>query len=246
MTKKDVLQQVDEEARRAAKTFLRSSRFGALATIDPASGTPMASRVSLASDSRGCPIFLISQLSGHFGALESDPRVSVLLGEPGRGDPLAHPRITVFGQAERVSQDERPKIRARYLARHPKAALYADFGDFAFWRINIERASYNGGFGKAYDMNRDDLVAPTDPALEEMEADAVEHMNTDHSDAIALYAETQAGKTQRNWTLACLDLEGLDLVSGDDVARIWFEPALQNADELRPRLVAMAKRARAS
>lgn len=244
MKKKDGLQPVDDKVRRAAKTFLRTSRHGALATLDPASGTPMSSRVSLASDSRGCPVFLISQLSGHFGALENDPRASILLGEPGRGDPLAAPRITVFGRASRVAEDERVSIRARFLARHPKAALYADFGDFAFWRLDIDGASFNGGFGKAYEMTRDDLLAEADADLASMEAGAVAHMNEDHLDAIALYAADIAHSKDGDWKLVCIDLEGFDLTSGDDVARVWFDPPLRSADELRPRLVALAKRAR--
>lgn len=244
MTKKDVLQPVDDAVRRAAKTFLRGARHGALATLDPASGTPMASRVSLATDADGAPVFLISQLSGHFGALEADPRASLLLGEPGKGDPLAHPRITVYGRAERTEGDARARLRGRFLARHPKAALYADFGDFAFWRMTLEGASFNGGFGKAHAMTGADLIAPIDPALMAMEADAVAHMNDDHLDAITLYATTLAGAPEGAWRLACLDLEGLDLVDGDAVARLWFDPPLGSADELRPRLVALAKRAR--
>ncbi|MFY0690484.1 MAG: HugZ family protein [Paracoccaceae bacterium] len=244
MAKKDVLQQVDDTVRRSAKTFLRTARHGALATLDPASGTPMASRVSVASDSDGCPVFLISQLSGHFGALEQDPRASLLLGEPGRGDPLAHPRITVFGRAERIADSARARIRARFLARHPKAALYADFGDFAFWRLKIEGASFNGGFGKAYEMTRDDLIAPVNAELEALEQEAVAHMNADHPDAIALYASRLPNRAEGAWTLACIDTEGLDLTASDAVARIWFDPPLGSAEELRPRLVAMAKRAR--
>ncbi|MEM6678563.1 MAG: DUF2470 domain-containing protein [Pseudomonadota bacterium] len=247
MPKKDVLQPVDESVRRQAKTFLRTARHGSLATLDPATGVPMASRVSLASESDGAPVFLISQLSGHFGALEADARASLLLGEPGRGDPLAHPRITVFGKAQRIADDERARIRSRFLARHPKAALYADFGDFAFWRLDLEGASFNGGFGKAYAMTREDLITPTDPDLQAMEAGAVEHMNEDHTDAIALYAAAAGASTGAggdDWQLACLDLEGLDLVAGDAVARVWFDPPLTGAAELRPRLVAMAKTAR--
>ena len=240
-----MLQEVDDDVRRAAKTILRTARYGALATLDPASGTPMASRVSIASDSQGCPIFLISRLSGHFGALEQDPRTSVLLGEVGRGDPLAHPRITVFGRAERVPEAQRAQIRGRFLARHPKAALYVDFADFAFWRIEIEGASYNGGFGKAYQMTRADLLCPRDANLEDMESGAVQHMNEDHVDAVSLYATRLAGQAHGTWTLACIDLEGLDLTSGDDVTRVWFDPPLRTAEELRPRLVALAKRARA-
>ena len=245
MPTKDVLRTVDDGARREAKTFLRTARHGALATLDPKAGTPMASRVSVASDNTGCPVFLISQLSGHFGALEQDPRASLLLGDPGKGDPLAHPRITVFGGARRVTDAERERVRARFLSRHPKAALYADFADFAFWRLELEGASYNGGFGKAYEMTRDDLIARVDPDFDAMEADAVAHMNDDHLDAIALYAQVFAGRANGQWQLATMDLEGLDLTSGDDVARVWFDPPLASANDLRPRLVALANRARA-
>lgn len=244
MTRKDVLQPVDEDVRRAAKAFLRTARHATLATLDPDTGTPMASRISVASDSQGNPLFLISQLSGHFSALENDPRASVLLGEPGSGDPLAHPRITVYGQANRVLAEQRQSLRARFLARHPRAELYVDFADFAFWRLNVEGASFNGGFGKAYAMSRDDLIAPADQALEDMEHDAVEHMNDDHADAVTLYATTIAGQPDGAWKLACIDLEGLDLTKNDDVARIWFDPPLSSAEELRPRLVALAKTAR--
>lgn len=240
----DLLRPVDAAVRRAAKTFLRTARHGALATVNPAVGIPMASRISLASDSAGAPVFLISRLSGHFGALESNPRASILLGEPGRGDPLAHPRITVFGRARPISGEDRALIRHRYLARHPKAELYVDFGDFSFWKLEMEGSAFNQGFGKAYEMTGDDLLAPVDPKLREIEREAVEHMNDDHADAVTLYACGNAGRPPGTWTLACLDLEGLDLVSGDEVARVWFDPPLNGAEELRPRLVSLAKRAR--
>lgn len=245
VTEKDVRQPVDGEVRRLAKSFLRTSRFGALATLDPSTGTPLASRVSVASDVDGCPVILISRLSAHFSALEQDPRASILLGEPGRGDPLAHPRITVQGTAKRMDGNNRDRVKARFLARHPKAALYADFGDFAFWRLDLSGASFNGGFGKAYVLVGDDLRTPVIPDLSDLEPEAVAHMNADHSDAIQLYASALAGRMDGPWTLACLDAEGVDLTYSDDVVRVWFDPPLNSADELRPRLVALAKRARA-
>ncbi|MEM6670870.1 MAG: DUF2470 domain-containing protein [Pseudomonadota bacterium] len=67
-------------------------------------------------------------------------------------------------------------------------------------------------------------------------------MNEDHSDAVAYYATVLLGRPPDDWRLACVDLEGLDLVHGDEVARFWFDPPLKSADELRPRLVELAKR----
>ncbi|MEM9046858.1 MAG: DUF2470 domain-containing protein [Pseudomonadota bacterium] len=244
MPSKDVLQPVDDQVRREAKEFLRLARYGALATLDPRSGTPMASRISLATTSIGEPLFLISQLSGHFGALEADHRASILIGEPGRGDPLAHPRITVFGTAHRIVNQDREHLRARFLARQPKATLYVDFGDFAFWTLQIEGASFNGGFGKAYEMARTDLLTSAAPDLEEIETGAIAHMNEDHSDAIALYATTLLHRGKADWKLTGLDLEGLDLMAGEETARLWFDPPLQGASEVRTRLAALAKHAR--
>ena len=115
-----------------AKGLLRTIRAGALATIDRERGFPFASLVTVATDSDGSPLLLLSRLSGHTLNLESDPRASILLAETGKGDPLAHPRLTVIGRAERAAQ---ARIRQRFLNRHPKAKLYADFADFSFWRI---------------------------------------------------------------------------------------------------------------
>lgn len=243
--KKDVLQPVTPEAVRQAKTLLRTERSGALAVLDPATGAPMASRVALATDQAGAPTILISQLSPHFASLEADPRCSLMLGLPGKGDPLAHPRIMVQAKAEKLHSDDRAQVRSRFISRNPKAALYADFGDFAFWRLTPLGAALNGGFAKAFELSADDLLCPTDSGLSEMEEGAVSHMNEDHLDAIKLYAEVLARAPEADWTLATLDLEGMDMIAGDLVSRVWFDPPLTAGSELRVRLVDMAKAARA-
>ena len=86
--------------------------------------------------------------------LEEDSRASVLLAEGGKGDPLAHPRLTVIGSLERTSE---PGLRRRFLARHPKAELYADFPDFSFWRMTIQAGHLNGGFARAATLTADTL-----------------------------------------------------------------------------------------
>lgn len=241
--RKDVLQTVDEHARRLAKTLIRSAQFGALGTLDPTDGAPSVSRVALATAMNGDPVFLISRLSGHFSNLEADKRCSLLAGEPGKGDPLAHPRITLIGSAHIVFDEaERAQLKRRYLARNPKAALYADFPDFAFWRFVPSRASFNGGFGKAYAMTAGDLQTSMTGVedLAEIEESAVQHMNGDHKSAIDRYA-ARAGAKGDGWTLASLDPEGLDLLRGDETSRVWFDAPLASAADLRPTLVALAK-----
>lgn len=241
--KRDVLQPVDDVAKRLAKALVRSARYAALATLDPLDGSPSVSRVSVATAMDGSPIFLMSRLSSHCTNLMADARCSLLVGEPGKGDPLAHPRMTLIGRAAQMpSAPERTYARNRYLRRHPKAALYADFPDFSFWRFATARASLNGGFGKAYAMTTDDIVTPLQAinALSELEESAIVHMNTDHVSAIERYA-VRAGEEPIGWSISTLDPEGFDLTSGDRVARLWFDKPLASAAELRSALVSLAK-----
>ena len=116
-----------------AKELLRTTRSGALATLDRNTGHPFCSLVNVATDIDGSPLILVSQLSTHTANIEVDQRASVLLASTGKGDPLAHPRLTVLGafeKIERKSADEGRVVR-RYGAKHPKSDMYASFADFA-------------------------------------------------------------------------------------------------------------------
>lgn len=153
-------QPVDDDALMLAARLLRTSGHGALAVLEAGTGHPLASRAGFACDAQGAPILLISGLAAHTPALRADPRCSLLAGEPGAGDPLAHPRITLIGRASCLVRGtpEGELARACYLAVHRKAALYADFPDFDFWRIEPQRASLNGGFGRAWTLTQADLA----------------------------------------------------------------------------------------
>ncbi len=141
----------DDHARQLALRLLAQASFAALGVLEPQTGWPLVSRVSLARDGDLVPLILISQLSGHFSGLLADARCSLLVGEPQGGDPLAHPRMTLCCQAQQVPQGEaREAVKLQFLKQQPKAELYADFGDFAFWRLVPEGISLNAGFGRAY------------------------------------------------------------------------------------------------
>ena len=156
-----ILRDADDEASALAARLLGSARHGTLAVLEPGSGHPLASRTAFACDTDGAPIILVSRLAAHTAALEADPRCSLLVGEPGSGDPLAHPRMTLIGRARPLQRGaaEGARARERFLAAHPKSALYADFADFSFWRIEAARASLNGGFGRAWLLDGEPLRA---------------------------------------------------------------------------------------
>jgi putative heme iron utilization protein len=232
---------------RTAKTLLRASRHGALAVIEPGTGAPAASRVGVASDTDGTPLILISGLSAHTPALLADPRCSLLLGEPGKGDPLAHARISVACDARKLERGTADWERAerRYLNHNPKARLYVGLGDFSFFRLDVRDASLNGGFGKAYRLTAQDLLTAGDLArFAAAEQSALDHMNADHADAVANYAAHYARAATGEWKLTGIDADGFDLADGDRVLRIFFSEPLSEPGDAHKRLVMMAREAR--
>jgi putative heme iron utilization protein len=185
----------------------------------------------------------MSRLAAHAGNLEADPRASILLAQGGKGDPLAHPRLTVIGRVERTAE---PRVRSRFLARHPKAALYADFADFSFWRMDIAGGHLNGGFARAMTLSPEQIRTELAGAEElvAVEDSAVAHMNEDHREALALYATRLAGASAGEWRTTGIDPDGIDLAAGDLTARVEFDRRVVNGGELRKTLHDMAQRAR--
>ena len=233
-----------------AKGLLRAIRAGTLATLDRNTGHPFASLVNVATDADGAPVILVSRLSTHTANIEVDGRASILLAETGKGDPLAHPRLTVLGrmaQIARSSADE-ARVRRRFLARHPKSELYAGFGDFAFWRMTVASAHLNGGFARAADLAAADVLTDVADAaaLLAAEADAVAHMNADHAEACRLYATRLLGESDGAWRMSGIDPDGADLALNERTARLPFPQRVTAPEQLRQVLVALAGRARAA
>lgn len=153
----------DEAARGLARSLLAGARHAALAVTDAATGTPGISRIAFGLDDAGCPVTLVSALADHHAALLAYPDCAFMVGEPGpRGDPLTHPRLMVRARAAFVAPEapDRPGLRARWLADHPKAALYVDFADFAFVRLVPVAALLNAGFARAFRLTPADLSSP--------------------------------------------------------------------------------------
>lgn len=150
----------DEEARALARRLIAGARFAALSVLHPETGGPYVSRIALGRTAEGTPVTLISSLALHTTALKADPRAALLIGEPGsKGDPLAHPRLSLRACARFIARDDpaHAAIRKTYLADHPKSKVYADFADFGFVLFEAEGAALNGGFGRAYMLTPEDL-----------------------------------------------------------------------------------------
>ncbi|MEJ2623984.1 MAG: DUF2470 domain-containing protein, partial [Pseudolabrys sp.] len=195
------------------------------------------------------PLILVSRLATHTANLEVDPRASLLLPEMGKGDALAHPRLTVLGSMVRIAHGSaaEPAIRDRFLARHPKSELYAGFADFAFWRMEVVSAHLNGGFARAADLSVADVLSDLADAqaLVDVEADAIAHMNADDADALRLYATKLMGAPDGNWSCIGVSPDGIELQHGQSALWLAFPERVTDPGQLRHMLKQLADEARA-
>jgi hypothetical protein len=236
----------DFDPGKLAKSLLRRSRQGALATLMPGSGDPYCSLVNLASHPDGSPILLISRLAVHTKNILADGRVSLMLDERAVGDPLEGARIMLSGRAEQA-EDEKDLLQRRYLNAHPAAEAFVSFKDFAFFRIRPAGTHLVAGFGRIVDLKPEqfltDLAGAED--LLAVEEGAVEHMNADHREAMGLYATRLLGAAAGDWRCTGCDPEGLDMQDGQTALRLDFPERVSNGTALRKMLVRLVGEARA-
>lgn len=245
----------------AARRLIRSLDRAALATAQrDRAAWPYPSLVLVACDLDATPILLLSQLAEHTRNLQSDNRVGLLFdGTVGLTAPLAGGRVTVLGRA---TPTDRPDHRRRYLARHPEAAMFADFGDFAFYTVEIESVHLVGGFGRVHWIEGAQMfLAVTDGAAwHDQEAAVIDDLNQNQGAALhrlalslpehgallpALLSEPGAEQEAR-WRVTGLDPEGGDLRREGRVARVVFNPPVASPDAARAAVLALAGRSGAA
>jgi len=204
-----------------------------------AAGQPFASLVTPACMPDGSLLLLLSRLSEHTRHLMADARCSVMVSGVAESlNPQTAPRVTVTGLAEVVAE---PALKARYLAVHPYASLYADFGDFATWRIKPVAALLVGGFARAHRLKAAELAPDADAvaAILAAEAGILEHCNRDHPDALAAIAGS-AG----DWRMVTADADGFDLAVEGRVVRFAWSAPVKDSGDVRRELVRLAKAGR--
>jgi putative heme iron utilization protein len=212
----------------------------------------LASLVTYATDIDGSPLFLLSTLADHTQALLNDPRCSLMIEQASHLDtPQTGERVSLCGIMEILPDAATDaSARKRFLAQNPAARRYADFADFALWRLKVERAHYVGGFARATWISDGILADPTLACdLAAIEPNVIEHMNADHADALADYATVFLrldGQSNDRWEMVSLDCDGLHLGSAecDRTYYLPFDSPLTSAAQCRSILVAMADKAR--
>ncbi|MDF1750797.1 MAG: DUF2470 domain-containing protein [Alphaproteobacteria bacterium] len=225
------------------RKLLRATDRAVLSTILAETGEPYGSLVLIAATPQGEPLLLLSDLADHTKNLKADSSVSLLLdGTDGLDNPLTGARASLQG---RIEPYDDLLARTRYIRRHPSARLYASFKDFVLYRLIQDRAHLVAGFGRIHWT--DDLLYDGEcQDLAESEAEVLAHMNSDHLDAVGLYANRLLGLPGVGWFLTGIDPEGCDLRRGGQIARLNFTQPVLDSEGVRREFVRLVKLARAA
>ncbi len=230
-----------------ARALVRGARTAVLSTLLAGNGAPYGSLILSATYPDGAPLLLLSKLAVHTGNLLHDPRASLLYDATGAlENPLTGARLSLVGAIQPVPAESMAICRTRFLARHPSAAAYADFADFSFYRLQPDRAHLVAGFGQINWIEGADLLLSRGQwaHIAEAETDILAHMNKDHHDSVALYAENLLGQTPGPWRMTGCDPEGCDLALAGTLVRLPFAAMACTAEQARQELVRLSHLAR--
>lgn len=232
-----------------ARTLMHSGRIGTLSTLSrKQTGFPFGSLMPYAVDNDGRPIFLISTMAMHTQNLQADPRASLFVTEPdARGEPLGSSRVTLIGHVTRIPDAELTAARTVYLAGYPDSKYWVDFEDFFFYRMDVLDVYYVGGFGvMGWVAASEYSQAKADPLID-YKVDIMQHMNSDHKDALILLAKQYAGIEAQEAEITSVDRLGFHLLLKTERrvhgTRIAFFQEVNDSADVREAFVEMVRRA---
>ena len=231
---------MSDKAIRPARALLLKEYRGVLSTHSRSMpGYPFGSVVPYCLDAQGQPLILISRIAQHTHNLQQDSKCSLLVGERDAEDVQAVGRLTVMAQARKLlDEDDVEAAAERYYRYFPEAADYHRAHDFDFWVLQPVRHRYIGGFGAIHWLDR---ITLANPFAGKAEASMIEHMNSDHANAIAHYVELAALPGTPAAQLAGIDSEGMHLRIGQGIHWLPFPRICNTPTQVREALVLLAR-----
>ena len=149
-------------------------------------------------------------------------------------------RLTWIADVKTLQGDEVEAAAERYYRYFPQSRDFHRVHDFDFYRLELVRVRYIGGFGKIYWISPDKILQPS-PFSTDQEQDMIDHMNHDHVSAMKKYCVEAGIETgEHEIQMVGIDSEGFHLRVGEKIIRFNFIKPANTAEEIRARLVAMA------
>jgi len=228
------------------RKLLLGSDYGTLSTHSAdCLGYPFASIVPVGFDDLNRPIVLISRLAQHTANIAENAKVSLFLNDAHQRDyedVQTCARITLLAQAQRLDIDADTNTVRRYCRFYRQAESYYKELDFDFYRLEPEKLRFIAGFGQIHWIAPERLFTKN-PLGFDIETDIVEHMNTDHRDALLKYCQQAGHALPEGSEPEMVGVDGFGFFQrvGARLMRFDFPQPIENANEVRKALIEMLK-----
>jgi len=171
-------------------------------------GYPGGSVIGFAPDEEGRPLFVFSGMSTHTQDILADPRCSVTIASK-EFKGAADGRVNLMGKCNKLPKEDLEAAKAAYLKKHP-GAFWVNFGDFNWFRMEIEKIRFVGGFARAGSVTPEEYKEAKPDPISEFGMHIANHMNDDHMEAtIAMVASAIPGLEVTEAIITSVDSLGM-------------------------------------
>ncbi|MGR3318130.1 MAG: hypothetical protein ACUZ8O_06580 [Candidatus Anammoxibacter sp.] len=149
-----------EEDRITLRTMITEQRVLSLAVM--IENKPYVSLLPFVINGDLCSVFIqASDMAKHTAGLNDGAQFTILIHVPDgpESNPMEIPRVSLQGTVQRLARGtaEFNNARTIFELKFSQRGQYFDFADFNLYQLNIDEGRYVAGFGRIYNIKRDDL-----------------------------------------------------------------------------------------
>ena len=225
-----------------AVNLYRSTNAAILSTMSKKyEGYPFGSFITYVSDKNRTLLMYTSDIAQHTKNLKTNSKACVTLFKlDTEYDKQNSSRLTLMGDLKDVPVDDLDECQERFIKFLPESKKYSSMHDFKFYKLEISRIRWIGGFGDIAWLNpknwQDDL-----PKWAKNEKMMIDHMNDDHANVLQSALHAQHGIKDKNVSMIALTIDGYYVKSKENLYFISFDAPVFKPIDYRKVLVKQAK-----
>ena len=225
-----------------AVNLYRSTNAAILSTMSKKyEGYPFGSFITYVSDKNRTLLMYTSDIAQHTKNLKTNSKACVTLFKlDTEYDKQNSSRLTLMGDLKDVPVDDLEECQERFIKFLPESKKYSSMHDFKFYKLEISRIRWIGGFGDIAWLNpknwQDDL-----PRWAKNEKMMIDHMNDDHANVLQSALHAQHGIKDKNVSMIALTIDGYYVKSKENLYFISFDAPVFKPIDYRKVLVKQAK-----
>ena len=145
-----------------------------------------------------------------------------------------------MGDLKKVPKDDLDDCQERFVKFLPESKKYSSMHDFKFYKLEISRVRWIGGFGDIAWINPKNWKDDS-PKWSKNEKMMIDHMNDDHANVIQSALHAQHDIKDKKALMIALTIDGYYVKSKEKIYFISFDAPVFKALDYRKTLVKQAK-----